>query len=732
MNSRQPGIPPLDPLTSYLVDAFQRSVLYWDVMRERGNQYFAHMAETAPNVLQFQFEVVVDGRTLARPVNYGLVRITPPAGVEIDPLKRPFIVFDPRAGHGPGIGGFKADSELGVAMRAGHPAYFVGFLPAPMPGQTIEDVLTAEAVFVEKVIELHPEAEGLPVLIGNCQAGWAVMMLASARPELCGPIIVAGAPLSYWAGVRGENPMRYTGGLYGGSWLTALAGDLGQGIFDGAALVQNFEGLNPANTLWGKPYGLYAQVDTEGPRFLGFERWWGGHVLLNAEEMQWIVDNLFVGNKLATAEIVTKDGVRLDLRNIQSPIVCFCSKGDNITPPQQALGWILDLYGSIEDIRANDQTIVYCVHESIGHLGIFVSGAVANKEHQEFASNIDFIDLLPPGLYEAVLRPKTPDQVNADLATGDYIARFEMRTLDDIRALGFNSPEDERAFAGVAKLSEINLGLYRTFLQPWVKAVTTPQSAELMRRLSPTRLPYEQISDHNPAFAAFAPLAAWVREHRLPVAADNPFLLAQEAVAKQIEHALDSYRDARDRAQEALFLAIYGHPLTQALLGLRASDALPRARPGRDPEELAFVAEEMARLHAGIAAGGLRAAVVRAALYVGITRHAADERGFAAIRKVREQHAPELSLAEFKSLLRDQFLTLVLDQEAAIAAIPGMLAGREADAEAALRVVEQVLSAAGPLDAEGKRRLERIGELFGVAPKGLRLVRPAPGQSAAG
>ena len=146
MNSRQPGIPPLDPLTSYLVDAFQRSVLYWDVMRERGNQYFAHMAETAPNVLQFQFEVVVDGRTLARPVNYGLVRITPPAGVEIDPLKRPFIVFDPRAGHGPGIGGFKADSELGVAMRAGHPAYFVGFLPAPMPGQTIEDVLTAEAL----------------------------------------------------------------------------------------------------------------------------------------------------------------------------------------------------------------------------------------------------------------------------------------------------------------------------------------------------------------------------------------------------------------------------------------------------------------------------------------------------------------------------------------------------------------------------------------------------------
>ena len=176
--------------------------------------------------------------------------------------------------------------------------------------------MAAEAAFLERVIELHPDADGKPVVIGNCQGGWAMMMVAATRPELFGPIIVAGAPLSYWAGVRGQNPMRYSGGLYGGSWLTALAGDLGHGIFDGAALVENFENMNPANTLWTKQYNLYAKVDTEAPRYLGFEKWWGGHVLLNAEEMQWIVDNLFVGNKLATAEIVTGDGVRIDLRNI--------------------------------------------------------------------------------------------------------------------------------------------------------------------------------------------------------------------------------------------------------------------------------------------------------------------------------------------------------------------------------------------------------------------------------
>ena len=126
--------------------------------------------------------------------------------------------------------------------------------------------------------------------------------------------------------------------------------------------------------------------------------------MLSGEEMQYIVDNLFVGNKLSTAEMVTGDGVRLDLRKIRSPIVCLCSKGDNITPPQQALGWILDLYESEDDILAAGQTIVYAVHETVGHLGIFVSGSVAKKEHQEFANNIDLIDCLPPGLYEAVIQ----------------------------------------------------------------------------------------------------------------------------------------------------------------------------------------------------------------------------------------------------------------------------------------------------------------------------------------
>src|SRR5712671_4526316 len=526
-NATLPGGPMSGLVASaveYMMDAGQRSVLFLDVLRRRGDQYREHVAQTAPHVLQYTAELIIDGRKLDEPVNYALVRIIPPKDVEIDLNRRPFIVVDPRAGHGPGIGGFKADSEIGVAMKAGHPCYFIGFLPEPMPGQTIERIARAEAVFIEKVISRHPDADGKPCVIGNCQAGWAVMILASLRPELFGPVIVAGAPLAYWAGVHGKYPMRYSGGLLGGSWLTALAGDLGAGKFDGAWLVQNFESQNPSSTLWTKQYNVYSQVDTEAKRYLEFERWWGGHVNLNAEEIQFIVDELFIGNNLAAGRIQASDGTAVDLRNIRSPIVVFCSKGDNITPPQQALGWILDLYENVDEIRSYGQTIVYTINPSVGHLGIFVSGGVAKKEHGEFSSNIDLIDTLPPGLYEAVFESKTEDTANPDLATGNWVMRCEARTLDDIRALGGNDAADERCFATAARVSETNLALYRTYAQPIVQAFVNPWWADWMHQLHPLRLQYELFSDANPMMAPVAALAEQVRANRRPVVADNPFI----------------------------------------------------------------------------------------------------------------------------------------------------------------------------------------------------------------
>lgn len=698
----------------YMVDAGQRSMLFLDVMRQRGDQYREHVAQTAPHVLQYAAELIIDGRKLDEPVNYALVRIVPPPGVEISLERRPFIVVDPRAGHGPGIGGFKADSEIGVAMQAGHACYFVGFLPDPMPGQTIERIARAEALFIEKVISLHPQADGKPCVIGNCQAGWAIMILASLRPELFGPLIIAGAPLAYWEGVHGKYPMRYSGGLMGGSWLTAMTSDLGGGKFDGAWLVQNFEGQNPSNTLWSKQYNVYSKIDTEAERYLEFERWWGGHVNLNAEEIQFIVDELFIGNNLAAGNIEMSDGQKIDLRNIRSPILVFCSEGDNVTPPQQALHWILDCYADVDEIRAYGQTIVYTVHQSIGHLGIFVSGGVAKKEHAEFSSNIDLIDVLPPGLYEATFEAKEEATTGADLVVGQWVMRCEARTLDDIRAMGGNSPEDERRFAAAKRVSELNLSAYKKFVQPWLKNMVPPHLAESIRNFHPLRMQYEAFSSQNPLMATIKSAAEGIEENRKPVSKDNPFLAFQEQMSKQIVQVLDSWRDSQEALSEAIFLNVYGSPALQAAVGID-----PKSEPSRrremSAEHRTMLNKRIAELKSKIGEGGLAEASLRALLYVGSARGMVDERSIEALRQVRRNHTgARLTLPEFKMLVREQFFMLLLDRDAALAAIPKLLPDDVIQKRAAFAAMREVLSASGEITGERASRLERIAGLFNV------------------
>ena len=279
-------------------------------------------------------------------MNYVLVRIVPPADTPIDPAKPPFVVVDPRAGHGPGIGGMKQDSEIGVALAAGHPCYFVGFLPEPVPGQTIEDVCAAEARSSRTVAARHPEAEGKPVIDRQLPGRLADHDDGRDPAGAVGPDPAGGlAALLLGGRARPATRCAISAALLGGTWLTALAGDLGNGIFDGANLVANFESLNPANTYWEKPYNVYSKVDTEARASSSSRPGGAARCCSMPSEMQWIADNLFVGNKLTAGEIRTSDGVRVDLRNIRSPIIVFCSWGDNITPPQQALGWITDLYG---------------------------------------------------------------------------------------------------------------------------------------------------------------------------------------------------------------------------------------------------------------------------------------------------------------------------------------------------------------------------------------------------
>jgi len=302
-------------------DAVQRTALTLDTLRTAADAARDREEAGPKPVLAFDYDVVIDGTTLPRPVNYTLVRVRPPATFPAtSPDLRPWVIIDPRSGQGSGIGGFKDASEVGNALAEGYPVYFVIFTQFPEPGQTLADITAAEAAFLRAVAKAHP-GTGKPFVTGNCQGGWATMILAATHPDLTGPIVIAGVPLSPWAGRAGQNPMRYLGGWVGGALPAQMAADLSGGLFDGAMLVANFETMNPGRDLWRKQAELWAGIDHKAADYLDFDRWWSGFYFMNAAEIRWIVENIFVGNRLARGLAVLDDGTRIDLGRITAPVM---------------------------------------------------------------------------------------------------------------------------------------------------------------------------------------------------------------------------------------------------------------------------------------------------------------------------------------------------------------------------------------------------------------------------
>jgi pimeloyl-ACP methyl ester carboxylesterase len=668
----------------YAIDFVQRSLIFWDTLRQRGNNFIEHERQGLPPVLHFGHELVMDGRALPQPVNYALLRIVPPDGMEIDARRRPYVIIDPRGGHGPGIGGFKDDSQVGVALRAGHPVYFVMFYPEPEPGQTLLHVCNAERLFVKRVRELHPDAPK-PAVVGNCQGGWAAMMLAAASPDDTGPVVVVGAPMSYWGGAwregAGDNPMRYAGGLLGGTWLASLASDLGAGKFDGAWLVQNFENLNPANTFWDKYYRVFANADTEPPRFLEFERWWGGYYLLGRHEIEWITQNLFIGNRLWAGTARTGEGGTFDLRDVKAPIVLFASLGDNITPPQQAFNWVADVYRSTEEIKLRGQVIVGLMHEDIGHLGIFVSGKVAKKEHAQIVSVLQSIEALPPGLYGMRI-----DEHHDGEAEPSYEVSFvELQLEDVVRRLNRFERDDERPFEAMNAVSELNQRAYELFARPLVQALASEEGARLQRNFHPLRWQRWAISDLNPCTWWLAAAARVAKAQRRALSADHPARRAEGVVSALMSASLDGWRAMRDAAAEASFFLIYGNLHAYCFELAPAGDL--HASPSASSD---LVGDLLARVEQG----GYAEALARVAV---LMSHDDEPLPLSRVRLAREllddyrDLLPELPLAEVRRIGGAQEVIVRHGADKAVETLPALLNAPQ-DRERLLALLERVLA----------------------------------------
>ncbi len=379
--------------------------------------------------------------------------------------------------------------------------------------------------------------------------------------------------------------------------------------------------------------------------------------------------------------------------------------GDNITPPQQAFNWVVDLYKSTEEIKSRGQVIVGLMHEDIGHLGIFVSGRVAKKEHKQIVSVLETIETFPPGLYGMSI-----NEVKGGSGETEYEVEFRECRLEDISA-HFNrfGRVDEKPFEAVAALSELNQRVYELVGQPVVQAMSNETSARMLREFHPLRLQRWAWSGMNPWLGWLHPAAQAVRESRQPAAADNPWRKLEETGSEIIGASLDYYRAMRDAATEAGFFGIYAN-MYSMFLADRSPDGANVETLTTGPGDMPFVQAALQ----SISEGGYTEALARAAFLLarkGASLPLARLEMRKELAEIYADYLPDISADQWRRIRGVQEIIACYEPEAAIATLPTLLT-RVEERERFLELLgklmadERVLNSAP--DDEQLAALERI------------------------
>jgi hypothetical protein len=396
------------------------------------------------------------------------------------------------------------------------------------------------------------------------------------------------------------------------------------------------------------------------------------------------------------------------MRAVRSPVIVFASAGDNITPPGQALRWIADIYRDEQEIKALGQTIVYLVHDEIGHLGIFVSGAVARKEHTEIATTLEMIEAVAPGLYEMRITERESPEPGAPRQV-----ELVERRIADIRALSGEASNE--AFPAVAKISALNEHLYDVLARPVLRQLATQASAEMRRRLHPMRSRRYAFSDLNPFMAPVAAMASMVRAHRRPAESDNAFAAMERAWADGVERAIDSWRDWRDAAAEGAFHAVYG---ALAAVGVADGDGSGAGHDAAMPAtaEAMLAAPEVRAALARTEQGGYAEAVIRMMILLARARGAVRRTRLARSNALLQGQPPfsEMTAAARQAMIHEQTVIVNFAPEEALAALPRLLPDPTERARA-MAAVEEVAGPEEDLGDAARAMLGRLRQTLGLA-----------------
>jgi hypothetical protein len=343
--------------------------------------------------------------------------------------------------------------------------------------------------------------------------------------------------------------------------------------------------------------------------------------------------------------------------------------GDDITPAQQAFNWVADVYGSTDEIKARGQVIVGLLHQSAGHLGIFVSGSVARKEHAQIVSVLKSIEALPPGLYGMQISERKGAK-----DAPEYEVHFVEKRLEDVmRRANPQARVDERPFEAVEVVSEFNQRAYELFAQPLVQSLANEATAKLSRDLHPLRLQHALWSDLNPWLAWLRNAAPRVRENRQALGAESPARTVERAMSDVVSASLDCYREMRDAMSEALFFRTYGN-IFSLRLAEQAEAGNGTVPADQDRHGPGFVAEALAAADRG----GYAEALARVAVLLSHDGEPFPLAKLALRAELARDYRdllPEMSPDQWRRIRGEQEIIARHEPERAIATLPALLAG---------------------------------------------------------
>jgi hypothetical protein len=366
------------------------------------------------------------------------------------------------------------------------------------------------------------------------------------------------------------------------------------------------------------------------------------------------------------------------------------------------LNWIIKVYGSLDEIKRHGQVIVYILHENIGHLGIFVSSSVAEKEHKEIISSVETINYLSPGLYEMVI-----EEPPSKAWLFDHKVSFIERDMKDILALD-DGLEDEAAFVPAAAISRLNDYFYQTLLRPFIRPFINEITAEWIRQLHPLRVQRYGLSDLNPWIWPVEMLAPVVKAERRPVADDNPLMTLETAMSESINISLEYYRQMRDISQEFVFNMLYDNPWMKALFGgLEQKDFYNDLGPERDDSANQEVWLEMMKR------GGFREAIIRIIIAVMGANHQFDRIQFHVAGKILKvnKHFKGVSEKDLKAIGKQQVEYLTRDIDMALKTLADLLPDSGNRIEA-FEIASSIATSDMSLDVEEEKMLHRIKKIL--------------------